>query len=63
LLILPILLLAGTFAYAAPARAAASAWAEGDQARLRLISASDAVGSERAVTLGLHVQLKPTWKI
>ena len=63
LLILPILLLAGTFAYAAPARAAASAWAEGDQARLRLISASDAVGSERAVTLGLQVQLKPTWKI
>jgi suppressor for copper-sensitivity B len=63
LLILPILLLAGTFAYAAPAQAAASAWAEGDQARLRLISASDAVGSERAVTLGLHIQLKPTWKI
>ena len=63
LLILPLLALAGTFSFAAGARAAASDWADGDQARLRLISASDAVGSESAVTLGLQVQLKPTWKI
>jgi suppressor for copper-sensitivity B len=63
LLILSLLALAGTFSFAAGARAAASAWAEGDQARLRLISASDAVGSESAVVLGLEVQLKPTWKI
>ncbi|HEX6103445.1 MAG TPA: protein-disulfide reductase DsbD domain-containing protein, partial [Alphaproteobacteria bacterium] len=63
MLILPLLALAGTFSAAAGARAAASDWADGDQARLRLISASDAVGSESAVTLGLQVQLKPTWKI
>jgi suppressor for copper-sensitivity B len=63
LLILPILLLAGTFGHPGSAQAAASAWAEGDQARLRLISASDAVGSEGAVTIGLQVQLKPSWKI
>ena len=63
LLILPILLLAGTFGHMAPVKAAASAWAEGDQARLRLISASDAVGSEGAVSLGLQVQLQPNWKI
>jgi suppressor for copper-sensitivity B len=63
LLILSLLALAGTFCSAAGALAAASPWAEGDQAKLRLVSAADAVGSEAAVALGLHVQLKPTWKI
>jgi suppressor for copper-sensitivity B len=63
LLILSLLAAAGTFCWSDRAGAAASAWAEGDQARLRLISASDAVGGEAAVALGLHVQLKPSWKI
>ncbi|HVG82768.1 MAG TPA: protein-disulfide reductase DsbD domain-containing protein [Methylomirabilota bacterium] len=48
---------------AVPAHAAASAWAEGDQASLRLVSAADAVGSEAALAMGLQVRLKPTWKI
>jgi suppressor for copper-sensitivity B len=63
LLILSLLAAAGTFCASEPAGAAASAWAEGDQARMRLVSASDAVGIDAAVALGLHVQLKPSWKI
>ena len=43
--------------------AGASAWAEGDQARLRLLSASEAVGNEAALQLGLEFQLRPSWKI
>ena len=35
----------------------------GDQAQLRLISSSDAVGREEALQLGLHVRLAPSWKI
>lgn len=63
LLILSILALAGIVANPAAVEAAASAWAESDQASLRLISASDAVGREGAVSLGLHLRLTPNWKI
>ncbi|HXV25298.1 MAG TPA: protein-disulfide reductase DsbD domain-containing protein [Alphaproteobacteria bacterium] len=63
LLILSILVPIGTFLQPSGAKAAASAWAEGEQAQLRLISASDAVGTEAAVTLGLEVRLEPSWKI
>ncbi len=63
LLILSLFVPIGTFLQPAGAKAAASDWAEGDQARLRLISASNAVGAEAAVTLGLEVRLEPSWKI
>ncbi len=63
LLVLSLLALAGTVCGAPGALAAASPWAEGDQARLRLVSAADAVGSEAVLVLGLEVQLRPTWKI
>lgn len=63
LLILSILALAGAFIRPAAVEAAVSDWAEGDQAALRLISASDAVGREGTVTLGLEARLQPGWKI
>jgi suppressor for copper-sensitivity B len=62
LLTLSLLALAGTF-WGREALAAASDWAEGDQARLRLLSASDAVGREAALQLGLEFQMRPSWKI
>ena len=62
LLTLSLLALAGTF-WGREALAAASDWAEGDQARLRLLSASDAVGREAALQLGLEFQMRPSWKM
>lgn len=56
-----LVLLAG-LAAAPDARAAASAWAEEAQARLRLVSAQQSVGGE-AVDLGLEFDLQPGWKI
>ncbi len=48
--------------------AAAGPWAEQEQLRLRLISASDAVGPEagedgQSLSLGLQFELQPGWKI
>ncbi|MBL8674080.1 MAG: disulfide bond formation protein DsbD, partial [Rhodospirillales bacterium] len=48
---------------AGPARAAGSDWARTEQTELRLISAVDAIGDSRTVTLGLQFRLKPGWKI
>jgi suppressor for copper-sensitivity B len=45
------------------AAAATSDWARSDQAAVRLVSASDAVGGEKAIRLGFHVELAPGWKI
>ena len=42
---------------------AASAWAVNDQGRLRLLSASTAVGDSGTVQLGLEFHLRPGWKI
>ena len=45
------------------ARAAASPWVETDQTAVRLVSATEAVGSGDSVLLGLHFRMKPGWKI
>ncbi|MCR4378815.1 MAG: protein-disulfide reductase DsbD family protein, partial [Rhodospirillales bacterium] len=45
------------------AQAASSAWAITDHTRLRLISQTDAIGSEASITLGLHFELDEHWKI
>ena len=58
-------LFAGLFALfqAGEARASASAWVETEQTRLRLVSATSAVGLERRLRLGLEFRLKPGWKV
>ncbi len=50
-----------TIAAAGPA-AAQSAWVAGDQARVRLVAASSAVGNAAELRLGLQFELKPGWK-
>ena len=45
------------------AEAAASAWLDHEQARLRLLAASDTAGEDGTLRLGLHVELQPGWKI
>ena len=47
----------------APAETAYSAWSRTDQTALRLIAASQALGAERSVPLGLQFQLRKGWKI
>jgi len=56
-----LVLLAG-LAAAPGARAAAGAWAEEAQARLRLVSAQQSVAGD-SVALGLEFDLQPGWKI
>ncbi len=58
-----ILLLACVPGLAPDARAAASAWAETPQTRVRLISAASGLGSERRLALGLQFRMQPGWKI
>lgn len=41
----------------------ASAWAETDYTAVRLISASDTVGSSKKIGLGLHFRMKDGWKV
>ena len=48
---------------AEPALAAAGDWAETDQGRVRLISASQGVAPDGRLGLGLQFQLEPGWKI
>lgn len=43
--------------------AAATDWATTDNTRLRLISQTQAVGTDAQVTLGLHFELNDHWKI
>ncbi len=45
------------------AQAAGSDWAKTDHGQVRLVSAVDATGDSRAVTLGLEFKLKKGWKI
>lgn len=58
-----VLLLLAALGLAGPARAAGSDWVKTEQTELRLVSAVDAVGDSRTVTLGLHFRMKPGWKI
>jgi suppressor for copper-sensitivity B len=52
----------GVLAGAGEARAAAGPWTETDNARLRLIAESDAVGSFDELRLGLQMEIAPGWK-
>ena len=45
------------------AQAAASAWLEHENARVRLVSASDSSGDSGRLRLGLQFKLEPGWKI
>lgn len=45
------------------AQAAASPWLDHEQARVRLIAASNAVGEADTINLGLQFELEPGWKI
>jgi suppressor for copper-sensitivity B len=62
-LILAVTLLVSAFGFTGVARAAGSEWVKTNETELRLISAVDAVGDARTLTLGLHFKLKPGWKI
>lgn len=44
------------------ALAAASGWASTDHSAVRLISAADAVGTDRTLRLGLQFRMAPKWK-
>ncbi len=41
----------------------ASAWAETEQTRVRLIAAAEAVGTAREITVGLHFRMTEGWKV
>jgi len=58
-----LLLLLSLLGLAATAHAAGSDWVKTEQTELRLVSAVDAVGDSRTLTLGLHFRMKPGWKI
>ncbi|MCG8356361.1 MAG: thioredoxin family protein [Kiloniellales bacterium] len=58
-----VALLLAQITAASPAFAAAGTWLDQEQARLRLISASDSTGRDGSLALGLHVELQPGWKI
>ncbi len=45
------------------AEAAASAWLDHEHAQLRLLAATDSVGTQADLRLGLHFKLQPGWKI
>ena len=48
---------------AGAALAAKGPWVDQEQAQLRLIAASDSVGTGESVSLGLHFRLAPGWKV
>src|SRR5262245_43160060 len=54
--------LAVVSAPAGAAEPATSAWVRTDQSAVRLIAATDAVGSNGALQAGLEFELKPGWK-
>ncbi|MBM3620616.1 MAG: hypothetical protein FJX20_07980 [Alphaproteobacteria bacterium] len=60
---LAFILLLSALGLAVPAQAAGSDWVKTEQTELRLVSAVDAVGDSRTITLGLHFRMKPGWKI
>ena len=53
----------GFISNAYDAEAAASKWSRTDHGAVRLIAASDAVGSAESLSLGLQFRMKPGWKI
>ena len=53
----------GMISGAYDAEAAASKWSRTDHGAVRLIAASDAVGSAESLSLGLQFRMKPGWKI
>ena len=57
-----VLTLLAALAAAPAANAASSAWQTSAEAKVRLISASETVGSDRTVRLGLHFKLTDGWK-
>lgn len=62
-LVLALALLMSVLGAGVAAHAAGSDWVKTEQTELRLVSAVDAVGDSRTVTLGLHFRMKPGWKI
>ena len=56
-------LYASGFAGTPTVQAAASPWLDHEQARVRLIASSNAVGEAETVSLGLQFELQPGWKI
>jgi suppressor for copper-sensitivity B len=62
ILLAGVLILSAVLAGSGGARAAAGPWAEEEQARLRLISATQSVAGD-SLDLGLEFDLQPGWKI
>ena len=60
--VLALALVAWMLADLSTARAAAGPWAENAHSRVRLIAASEAVGEQGEVLLGLQFELQPGWK-
>jgi len=60
--VLALLALAPLLAAAGEARAAASPWVRTPEAAVRLVTASEAVGSLERLRLGLEFDLQPGWK-
>jgi len=49
--------------FSTAANGASSTWNETEHTRVRLISALDTVGNDTNVTIGLHFELNPNWKV
>ena len=49
--------------FISPASAASSDWNVTDHTRVRLISASDTIGKNKTITLGLQFELNKNWKV
>lgn len=49
--------------HAAGEAVAATPWAKTDQSAVRIISASQTVGDQKSIQLGLQFKLKPGWKV
>lgn len=45
------------------AMGASSGWNETEHTRVRLISSVDAIGDDKEITIGLHFELNPEWKV
>ncbi|WP_422022393.1 protein-disulfide reductase DsbD family protein [Pyruvatibacter mobilis] len=59
-----ILALTAVTAWSGSVRAqSASSWAETDYTAVRLVSASDSVGSSQEIGFGLHFRMKDGWKV
>ena len=63
LAILALSALAASWLCPSVVSAAASPWAETEQTAVRLVAATEAVGTAKKVSLGLHFRLREGWKI